>query len=577
MPGSAEFVQRSVHALEAGALAVWIKRGLVALVIIAVAIVYLWHFRGLATAQAMDQAQIGRAIATGHGWHTNVIRPRAVGQLAAHGKNISQRIYYDTYHAPLPPLVDAIALFPIKSHLKMTPANVVYAGDKAIAVMSILLFFASVVVLFFIARRLFDQRLALLACGLVLLCDALWQYSLSGLPQMLLLFLFNVTVYGLARAIAARNSGGFVGVWLAAAGAGFGLLALTHALTIWMFAAALVFCVFYFRPRGWAAAIVLATFAIIYTPWLLRNFIVCGNPGGVAIYSVLDGMRYSEAGWMRHVDLDLAGVGPGALRDRIATNLLVQTGRVFGYLGWSVVALMFFAGLLHAYKRHETSALRWMILTMWGGAVIGMAVYGINEEQGVAANQLHLIFVPVMTCFGLAFLLVQWNRLDIDFRLARLGFLTLLYFLCALPMIFAMPWLARWKPSVRWPPYVPPYIAVLNGWMKPDEIVASDMPWAVAWYADRRSLWVPDTLRTLTEFNDYNVLGGPVNGLYLTPVSGSQNTLGDILKGEYRDWANVILRGVNLEKFPLKWATLLGLENECIFFSDHDRQHAPPP
>jgi hypothetical protein len=82
-------------------------------------------------------------------------------------------------------------------------------------------------------------------------------------------------------------------------GAGFGLLALTHGLTIWMFAAALIFCVFYFRPRGWAAAIVLATFAIIYTPWLVRNFIVCGNPGGVAIYSVLDGMRYSEAGRAR--------------------------------------------------------------------------------------------------------------------------------------------------------------------------------------------------------------------------------------------------------------------------------------
>ena len=577
MPGSAEFVQRSVHALEAGALAVWIKRVLVAAVIIALAIVYLGRFRGLATAQAMDQAQIGRAIATGHGWHTNVIRPRAVGQLAAHGKNVSRRIYYDTYHAPLPPLVDAIALFPIKSHLKMTPATVTYAGDKAVAVMSILLFFASVAVLFFIARRLFDQRLALLACGLVLLCDALWQYSLSGLPQMLLLLLFNLTVYALAGAIEARNGGGFVGIWLAAVGAGFGLLALTHALTIWMFAAALVFCVFYFRPRGWAAGIVFATFAVIYTPWLLRNFIVCGNPGGVAIYSILDGLRYSEAGWMRHADLDLGGVGPGALRDRIATNLFVQTGRVFGYLGWSVVALMFFAGLLHAYKRRETSALRWMILTMWGGAVLGMAVYGINEEQGVAANQLHLIFIPVMTCFGLAFLLVQWNRLEIDFRLARLGFLALLYLLCALPMIFAMPWLAPWKPSVRWPPYVPPYIAVLNDWMKPDEIVASDMPWAVAWYADRRSLWVPDTLKTLTEFNDYNVLGGPVNGLYLTPVSGSQNTLGDILKGEYRDWATVILRGVNLEKFPLKWATLLGLDNECIFFSDHDRQHAPPP
>ena len=576
MPGSAEFVQRAVHTLEAGGLAVWIRRVFVAVAIVTLAGFYLWNFRGLATAQAMDQAQIGRAIASGHGWRTNVLRPRAMGQLQAHGKNL-QRIYLDTYQAPLPPLVDAVALRAVKSHWQMTPADVVYAGDKAIAAMSILLFFSSIVVLFFVARRLFDQRLAFLACGLVLFCDTIWQYSLSGLPQMLLLLLFNLTVYALVRAVEARNTGGFVGRWLAAVGAGFGLLALTHALTIWMFLAALIFCFFYFRPRGWAAVIVLAAFVIIYTPWLLRNYIVCGNPGGVAIYSVLDGVGHPEAGWMRHIDLNLEGAGPIPFRDKVTSNLLVQLEKIFGYFGWSVVALMFFAGLVHAFRRTETGMIRWMILGMWGGAVAGMAIYGIHEEQGVAANQLHLIFVPLMTCYGLAFLLVQWNRLQIDFRFARIGFLTLLYLICALPMILGLPFFSSWKPAVRWPPYVPPYIAVLNTWMKPEEIVASDMPWAVAWYADRRSLWLPDSIKTLTELNDYQVLGGPVNGLYLTPISGSQNTLGDVQKGEYRDWTPVILRNVNMETFPFKWATLLGFENECVFFSDHDRQRASTP
>ena len=571
MPGSAEFVQRSVHALEAGGLAVWVRRVLVGVAIVTLAGFYMWNFRGIATAQAMDQAQIGRAIARGQGWHTNVLRPRAMGQLQAHGKNL-QRIYVDTYEAPLPPLVDAIALRTVKSHWQMTPADVVFAGDKAIAAMAILFFLASVVVLFFVARRLFDQRLAFLACGLILLCDTIWQYSLSGLPQMLLLFLFNLTVYALVRAVEAENSGGFVGRWLAAVGVGFGLLALTHALTIWIFLAALVFSVLYFRPRGWAAIIMLAAFVIIYTPWLVRNYMVCGNPGGVAIYSVLDGVGHPEAGWMRRIGLNLEGVGPSAFRDKITTNLLVQFEHIFGYFGWSVVALMFFASLVHAFKRNETGMIRWMLLTMWAGAVAGMAVYGIHEEQGVAANQLHLLFVPIMTCYGLAFLLVQWNRLHINLRFARIGFLTLIYFLCALPMIFALPLFMPWKPTMRWPPYVPPYIAVLNNWMEPNEIIASDMPWAIAWYADRRSLWLPETIKTFTELNDYQALGGPVNGLYLTPVSGSQNTVGDVLKGEYRDWAPVILRNVNLETFPLKWATLLGFENDCIFFSDHDRQ-----
>ena len=577
MPGSAEFIQRAVHALEAGALAVWVRRSLVALAVIALAIYYFYDFRGLATSQAMDQAQIGRAIASGHGWRTNFARPRAIGQLQANGKNAAQKIWSDTYNAPLPPFVDAVALWPVKSHWQMSPSDLVHAGDKAIAAMSIFLFLLSVLVLFFTARRLFDRRLALLACGLVVLCDMLWQYSLSGLPQMLLLLLFNATIYALVRAVEAQYDGRRVDRWLAAVGVGFGLLALSHALTIWIFAGALVFCVFFFRPRGWTVLILLAAFTAIYAPWLIRNYIVCGHPGGVAIYSVLDGIRHSEAGWMRRIILDVEGIGPTNFQDKITTNFFSQWGHIFEYFGSSVVAIMFFAGLLHPFKRTETAVLRWMILAMWGGAVAGMAIFGINEEGGLAANQLHLIFVPLMTCYGLAYLLVQWNRLGIQLSIARGAFLSLLYLLCALPAIFTVPWFAPPKGAIRWPPYAPPYIAALHNWMQPNEITASDMPWAIAWYADRRALWVPDTIKTFTDLSDYNVLGGPVNGLYLTPISGSQDKLADILKGEYKDWSPIILRNMNLEKFPLKWGTMLGLENECIFLSDHDREHARAP
>jgi len=578
MPSSEEFVQRAVHALEVGALAAWVKRCLIAALVIALAVLYFYQFRGLATSQAMDQAQIGRAIASGHGWRTNFVRPGAVAQLQAHGKDVKQRVWYDTYNAPLPPLVDAIALLPVKKHWKMTSDNVVYAGDKAIATISIFIFLCSVLVLFFTARRLFDRRLALLACGLVLLCDTIWQYSLSGLPQMLLLLVFNATLYALIRAVAAQYDGGLVGIWLAAVGVGFGLLALTHALTLWIFFAALVFSIFFFRPRGRAAVIVLAAFMIIYSPWLVRTYVVCGNPGGVAVYSLLDGIGHSEAGWMRRVDLNLAGIGPTALRDKITANLVTQSGHIFQYFGLSIVAVMFFASLLHAFKRPPTATFRWMILAMWCSAVLGMAAYGINEEQGVGANQLHLIFMPLMTCYGLAYLLVQWNRLGISIRLARIAFITLLYFLSALPMIFAMPWLTPAKSPVRWPPYMPPLIAVLNNWMKPNEVTASDMPWAIAWYADRRSLWVPDTVKNFTDFGDYGILGAPVNGLYLTPISGTDNNYRDIVKGEYSDWAPVIQHMTVSQKFPLKWATAgLGPANECIFFSDHDRERAATP
>ncbi len=576
MPGAADFIQRTIHGLEEGVGAKWVKIALTVFAILALSVFYLVHeFKGFAASQGMDQAQIGRNLARGEGFRTQMIRPLAVGQLEAHGKNVAEKIWFDTYNAPLPPLVDAIALKPFKSSWAMTPKDITYPAEKILVGLQVLLLLGSVVILYFLAKLLFDDRLAVLAAWLVLLCDALWRYSISGLPQMLMLFLFNGTLYVLVRAMLAQTGGGRVGLWLALAGVGFGLLALSHALTIWIFLGAFIFCIFHFRPRFWAAVIMLAAFAIIYSPWLVRNYAVCGNPGGVAIYSVLDTINHPEAGHMRRVDLDLADVGLGHFKNKFTGNVVLQIGRGLEYFGWSFVALMFFTGLLHIFRKPETAAMRWLVLCMWGFAFIGMSIYGLSEEMDVAANQLHLLFIPIMTCYGLAYLLVQWNRLEIEWRLARIGFLTLLFLICSVPIAFTF--LTPTTRTIRWPPYVPPYISVLNAWMKPNEVIASDMPWAISWYADRKSLWLPDTIHAFTEFNDYNTFGAPVNGLYLTPISGSQNRLGDILKGEYKDWAGVITRNIDLQKFPLKWATLLGLENECVFFSDHDRQRIAVP
>ena len=576
MAGAADFIQRFVHGLEAGGFAIWIRRGLIATAILTIVIYHMWNFRGLATSQAMDQAQIGREIVNGRGWRTNVVRPRAIAQLQRAGHNVDEKVSYDTYHAPLPSLVNAIALLPVKSHLHMTPRDPIFIGDKAIAIMSILLFIGSVVVLFFIARRLFDQRLALLACGLVLLCDMMWQFSLSGLPQMLMLLLFNATLYAMIRCVEAHTAGQPLTFWLVAVGAGFGLLALTHALTIWMFVAALAFCIFAFRPRWRSAGIVALVFVVIYTPWLVRTYAVSGNVGGVAIYSILHGIGQSEAAHMRSMDLYEADARLAVFRRKFTLNLLEQSNALFGYLGGSVVAMMFFLALLHRFKRREATTVHWMLLSMWVGALAGMVVYGVTTEQGVAANNLHLLFMPIMTCYGLAFLLVHWGRLDINLSFARTAFIAGLYLLCALPMIIATPLFSGRKIAVRWPPYLPPYVAVLNEWMDPGEVIASDMPWAVAWYSDRRALWLPETVQTFIELSDYRLAGGPINGIYLTPISGSQNTLGDILRGEYRDWSGVILRTMDPQKMPLRTITMLGLGNECMFLSDRNRQKPPP-
>jgi hypothetical protein len=82
---------------------------------------------------------------------------------------------------------------------------------------------------------------------------------------------------------------------------------------------------------------------------------------------------------------------------------------------------------------------------------------------------------------------------------------------------------------------------LFTSWTKPNEIIASDMPWAVAWYSDRKSLWLPAKLETFTEFYNLHTLGPPIAGIYLTPVSRDLGYASQISNGEYKEWLPLIL------------------------------------
>ncbi len=227
--------------------------------------------------------------------------------------------------------------------------------------------------------------------------------------------------------------------------------------------------------------------------------------------------------------------------------------------------------LLHLFKRRETATFRWCVLMMWLFAVFGMSVFGLDGVL-LEANNLHVLFIPLMTFYGLAYVLVLWTRLEINVKLVRYAFIAFLFLISALPFLVTFVSLVGSpKAQVQWPPYVPPYIAILGTWTTEKEMIMTDMPWAVAWYADRLSLWLPTTVKDYTELNDYDKLKGRIVGLYLTPVSGNLPFLQEVVNGEYKEWQPFITRNVNLKNFPLHAATPLPIDRGCIFYADRDR------
>jgi hypothetical protein len=308
---------------------------------------------------------------------------------------------------------------------------------------------------------------------------------------------------------------------------------------------------------------------VFYGPWLIRNQVVCGTPVGLGWYSGLYGARgNSESMEMRSMKLTLVDLTPRYFRRKVQNESLRQLDGLYSFLGNVVVAPVFFLALLHLFKRRDASVFRWCLFLMWISAFIGMAVFGFSERTGLFANDLHVLFIPMMTFYGLALVLVMWSRLQLTARFLWLGFISAIYLISALPFIDTLlELLGPPTGRVAWPPYIPPYIAIMNGWTNEKEIIVSDMPWAVAWYADRKSLWLPLTVKDFLDLNDYGRLDGRIVGLYLTPITGNRAFVSEIVKGEYKEWSQFILRNVSAKDFPLKYVTALPMERMSVSFS----------
>lgn len=564
-------VQSAVHSLDQGRFAFYIKAGMIGVLIVALTLLYLFvHFRGLNNSSAMDQAQIARNIAAGQGFTTGYIRPLALGVIqdrTGSEETVDVSRFPDFYQSPLSPWVNSWALRLIKDDWKMKASEIIYAGDRTIAIVSTFFFLLSVGVWFFVVRRLFDEKLALYTCAAVLLTDLMWAFSLSGLPQMLMLFLFSLACLATVLAMEAQSNdmlGLSIG-WLVAAGAVLGLMTLAHGLAFWIFLGWLVFAGLYFQPRGVAALAALAAFALLVTPWMVRNYQVCGNPFGLAVYGAFYATS-PESSYLREATVTLSGSGT-SLQGKARATLLSQVENIAPFLGLNVVAAAFFFALLHPFRSGKTSMFKWCIAAMWVSVVLGMAFY--QAGGAVSENQLHVLFIPLFVAYGMAFLLVLWNRLELGAPILRIAFISFLLFACSIPMLLRL--FAGSGARLQWPPYVPPVIGALGDWFKEDEIIASDMPWAVAWYAGRHSLLLPTSMTEFNRLHDYGVTSQPICGLFLTPVSGNSPLFSGIYNGPYKEWARLITRPPETKGFPFTAVTPLPIAGENIIFADRPR------
>jgi len=336
-------VQSAVHSLDQGKFAFFIKAGMFGVLIIALSLLYLFvQFRGLDNPSAMDQAQIARNLAAGKGFTTDYIRPVALRiiqrQAGQESTNVDLSQFPDFYQSPLNPWINSFALRLVKGSWKMTNTDIIYIGDRMVAATAMLFFILSVGVWYFVIARLFDSKLALFACAAVLLTDLLWQFSLSGLPQMLVLLLFSLASLATLLAIEAgqKEQTGIMIAWLIGAGIFMGLMTLAHGLAFWIFLGWLVFAAVYFRPRGLVALAAVAAYLLVVAPWMVRNVQVCGNPFGLAVYGAFYNAKPEDT-FLRAMEVSPKGSG-SSLKGKARSSIISQAQQISSFLGLNAAA-----------------------------------------------------------------------------------------------------------------------------------------------------------------------------------------------------------------------------------------------
>ena len=583
-----EWVQNLIHKLEVGAGRRVLRNALLTLMVMALAVLYdLRAYRNFSTPEAMDTAQLARNIADGKGYTTSFIRPlslylvqrnteaRQAGAPVRAGADFAQiqAPHPDLANPPVYPVMLAGLMKVLPFHFDVETMKKFwsdggrfqrYQPEFLIAVFNEILLLVVMALTFLLARKLFDPAAAWLSALLVLGCALLWRFSVSGLSTLLLMVIFLGLTWSalkteeLAREPQPRPE------WLLALAVAAGLLAGVGALTRyafgWVIIPVMVFlALFGGQRRIWQVTAALGAFAIVLTPWVIRNWMVSGTPFGTAGYAIAEGATFPGTVLERSAHPDLTYV---FLLKPIIHKFFWNLRSVFENdllkLGGSWAVMFFLTGLLLGFRSTPARRMRSFLLMCLGTFIVFQALGQTElstESPEVNSENLIVLTVPLVFIYGVVFFLTLLRQMKLPVAQMHYAVTALFVAVSCLPMIFTL--CAPKVLPVAFPPYYPPDIQKTAGWMKENELMMSDVPWAVAWYGHHQCVWL--TLNTQDDFfaigDDYQK---PVLGLYLTPETMDAKLLSNCMRGGENSWGNFLLKSLAQNqissKFPLTHA-----------------------
>jgi len=607
-----EQIQKLIHHLEVGAVPRYLRFLVLGLAVLGLVFLYnLRAYRNLATPEAMDTAQLARNLAEGKGYSTLFIRPFSLylvqtntflkytqipGNTNLDFARIQTGPHPDIANPPVYPVVLAglmkVLPFRYEVELKKPFWSVNghfwrYQPDFQIALFNELLLLVVVGFTFLIARRLFDTSVAWVSALLLLGCELLWRFSVSGLSTLCLMVIFLgltwivLRLEELAREPWPRLSRQLG--WALAAGGLTGVGALTRYAFGWTILPLAAFLVLAGgKRRGWCLAAAAGAFVVVLLPWAARNYAVSGTLFGTAGFAVAEGSAFfpqfvlersvhpdlASAVWFKPYLAKLVGNAAG-----MVTNDLPR-------LGSSWASLLFLAGLLLGFRGQAVRRMRYFLLLCLGTFIVIQALGRTQLSEAspeVNTENLIVLLIPLIFSYGVSFFFTFLDQMRLPVTQLRYFIVAAFAVVSCLPLISTLI-SPRTSPLV-YPPYYPPDIQRAAGWMRENELMMSDVPWAVAWYGHRQCVWL--TLNTREDFEAINTWIKPVAALYLTTETMDGKFISDMVRSGENGWGSFVTQAVLQnqipQSFPLRHAPAGSAAiSSGLFLTDRERWHITP-
>lgn len=597
------FTQDIIHKLEQGGGARYLKIGLAVLAVVGFSAAYNWRaFRNFSTQEAMDSAQVARNLAEGRGYTTHYVRPlsiylvKRVNERTGRGADTGlladyaqiRTMHPDLANPPVYPVVLAGLMKVLPFSHDATPRKPFwtqdnrfwrYQPDFLISFFNQLLFLGLIAVVFLLTRKLFDSTVAWFSAIILFGTELFWRFAVSGMSTVLLLLIFTGLLWCLhlleREAREPKWGKGALFGLAVLSGIIVGVGCLTRYAFGWLLVPVIIYLALFSGPRRPALCLMaLLAFVVVVSPWVARNVSVSGAPFGTATFSVLEStIMYPENRLARSLAPEFERIYPAPFWHKLFQNVKVVVTADAPRFAGSWVAAFFLAGLMMNFRSPGLQRLRYFLLLCLPVLLVVQAMgrtYLSEDSPEINSENLLVLLAPMVIVYGVGFFLVLLDQIELPFRWLRYVIMSAFGGLVCLPMllVFLPP-----KPlAVAYPPYYPPVIQQIAAWMREDELIMSDVPWAVAWYGNRQSVWL--TRDTRADFFAINDTQKPIRGLYLTPQTMDSRFLSQWVKAGERSWGNFILDTTLRREvppwFPLR-AAPAGFLPEQLFLADWER------